>query len=246
MSGMFRFVGPLFLFLFSLTAKAAVIESNTVHSFQEIHSILNRLLTKSQIEPEEILVVSDWDDVVVNEGSSQAGQLRDSSSKEFFDLITSQRIPFFVLTARLDEIKRTEESITVFENMSRGMLQVLPEVDFYSHSETAFLNYFPHLFGEMNAAYANGVVFSAKKGEALAAILDQNKLKTQPRVILFTDDRSDHIQQMKDSFANREEGIILCHYPAEDRQLEIFNQIQNGNAYSKNKKKKYVSILGWQ
>jgi hypothetical protein len=201
------------------SAVAFLRRTQTVTSFQSVASTVETVLQENH-KPEEILVVSDWDNVVVKY-DNRDHELRESEVSNYFMQILGKNVGLMILTARLLEIPRTDENLVRFQMMSEQMNSALHLEKFFSgklplEEKSVFKQTGKHTHETASHSFyivENGIAFSAQKGAALTSMIDNHELTHQPKVIIFIDDDGDHIRDVLETFRKRNEEVFLLHYP---------------------------------
>lgn len=177
---------------------------------------LNRIF-KNLPQDGETLAVFDWDQTL----SSKVGNftLRDRSTREILKTLHQRGIKTLVLSSRG---VRNIASITpeIIEGVTRRtdkMVKVLGN-EWISHGALKEKNFSSctGISGKLNLITQNDIVLvgpTSTKGNALAELIDSDRLRQRPTNIIFVDHALQHVESVADVFSKRNENVYIFHYP---------------------------------
>ncbi len=236
-----------FLFGFSFvhvsSALAGEIDKIFANDYVDVPGLIAEAMTLKGLKGSDVLVASDWDDVVVRIPQpappiSSVGDLLEMDAEvahgEIPDIVAklqAQGISFLVLTARLSGW--LPKSLDVFAELGSGMRSLLG-MDSALRQDKAHYQVFdlPPLAAIPRKSFlrrvvtADGIAFSSYKAAALAWLIDNRKLKIEkPRLIVFIDDLEVNHTPFENLFPSRSEDVLLIQVTPKSRSSRLDERV---------------------
>lgn len=179
------------------------------------------------------VAVFDWDKTISSdEGKYDLRELDEKSGTlPVINALHAQGIKTIVQTARFAGASRAgnlgsteHEFIPKLQKTVTSMLETLKPTDWKNHGallnddlaeykitlELPSLNERPYMLTLNQIVFAGGTY---GKGASLAYLIDQNKFKDKINNIIFIDNSSKIVKEVRGTFKNRPENVYLFHYP---------------------------------
>lgn len=220
--------------------QAAVVKEQTIHRYSEITQILTEFVKEQGIHESELLVASDWDDVV------EINDLIDPKTIETIHLLTDKQYKYMFITSRGEgrvnddfEISKTDykDLAEEFEGKlispdSRKPLRKESFLKLFTEPQTlqpgltyqsgnssysvTWVLYSNFFFAGVprKAKSLNGEALpQSLKGTALTQVVDDEHFATRkPKAIAFIDDQDYNHDSVRAAFKGSDKKVILLHF----------------------------------
>ena len=230
----------LHMFLYTSSSSAGIVRDDEVNSFWPVVQLVNDLTQHGNLRSEDILVVSDWDNVISQVNGTNL-PLRELTTGENIGWLYHKQVPLLILTSRAYGSGYRESDQQSYlqgsDEMGRALSSQISAA--WPYAFDFELNYLRpilskpvlqgyHVLKSSNhfAVGVNGVIFTrsnalsedggeSSKGSALAHAIDSEWFSVNPKVIIFIDDSESNIAQVKEMFSLRSEKVFLFYFPEE-------------------------------